>query len=60
VYGGTGYPFAENVSSNLYECTLIDDDTCKVEKLRITGDEPPRLYGQSMVCRLNYNKKVVC
>lgn len=54
-----GYPFAENVSSNLYECTLIDDDTCKIEKLETTGDEAPRLYGQSMVCRLNYNNKVV-
>jgi hypothetical protein len=58
VYGGTGFPFAQNVSSNLYECTLIDDNTCKIELLTIIGDEPPKLYGQSMVCQFNCNQKL--
>lgn len=59
VYGGTGYPFAGNVSSDLYECTLVGDDTCRIEKLQITGESAPKLYGQSSVYRLNYNRDVV-
>ncbi|KAI6183625.1 hypothetical protein M3Y97_00508500 [Aphelenchoides bicaudatus] len=58
VYGGTGFPFAENVSASLYECQIVDDETCRINKLEITGEEPPRLYGQSMVYQLNYKNEI--
>lgn len=58
VYGGTGFPFAENVSSSLYECTLVTEDICRIEKLTIEGNAP-RLYGQSVVHHKNYNGVLV-
>lgn len=51
VYGGTGYPFGSNSSSNIYVCDLL---TGEFDILNVTYDQareidrPAKLYGQAV------------
>ncbi|CAD5214514.1 unnamed protein product [Bursaphelenchus okinawaensis] len=56
LYGGTGFPFGEAISTNLYACTLISPEECTVRKIPIDNPrEAPRVYGHSAVHRHIYN-----
>ncbi|EZA56905.1 hypothetical protein DMN91_001318 [Ooceraea biroi] len=51
VYGGTGVPFGERCSNQLYVCN-VDDGIMKV--VPATGDSPEPQYGQALVCHNPY------
>ncbi|CAF0839649.1 unnamed protein product [Brachionus calyciflorus] len=46
VFGGTGFPFGENLSNNLYICNL---NTLVWKKYELKGQKPLPLYGSSLL-----------
>lgn len=53
VYGGTGVPFHLARSNDLYICNLAESDL-RFKKVEVTGQVPPRLYGQAVFMQDNY------
>ncbi|XP_050451629.1 kelch domain-containing protein 10 homolog isoform X2 [Cataglyphis hispanica] len=51
VYGGTGVPFGESCSNQLYVCN-VNDGTMKI--VPATGDLPEPQYGQALVYHSSY------
>lgn len=47
VYGGTGVPFGESCSNQLYSCNINDGEMLIVNA---TGDFPEPQYGQAVIC----------
>uniref|UniRef100_A0A1I7SWR2 Kelch domain-containing protein 10 n=1 Tax=Bursaphelenchus xylophilus TaxID=6326 RepID=A0A1I7SWR2_BURXY len=52
LYGGTGFPFGQTISTDLYACTLVKPDECSVRKIPIDNPKSaPVVYGHSAVHR---------
>ncbi|KAG7202025.1 hypothetical protein KM043_004710 [Ampulex compressa] len=51
VYGGTGVPFGERCSNQLYACNVTNG---KVTVVPAKGDLPEPQYGQALVCHGSY------
>lgn len=50
VYGGTNYPFGEDVSNKVHQCDLV---TYEWKELVLSGDTLPSVYGASMALIAN-------
>ncbi|XP_012216265.1 kelch domain-containing protein 10 homolog [Linepithema humile] len=51
VYGGTGVPFGESCSNQLYVCN-VDNGTIKI--VPAVGELPEPQYGQALICQSPY------
>ncbi|CAH0391557.1 unnamed protein product [Bemisia tabaci] len=55
VFGGTGAPFGEECSRDLYVCNLAQkDEELSFQVVPTTGDLPEPLYGQGVLLDQNY------
>uniref|UniRef100_A0A915EC35 Kelch domain-containing protein 10 n=1 Tax=Ditylenchus dipsaci TaxID=166011 RepID=A0A915EC35_9BILA len=60
VYGGTGVPFGNSASDDLYKINMSEDGEIQLQKSIITGEEslkPPRIYGHAMCFAQSYDEK---
>ncbi|CAF0761007.1 unnamed protein product [Didymodactylos carnosus] len=51
VFGGTGFPFGEDVSNDLY---ILDLNVLKWSKIKLSDQPPEQVYGSSMLIKNEY------
>ncbi|CAF4719053.1 unnamed protein product [Rotaria sp. Silwood1] len=51
VFGGTGYPFGQNVSNELF---ILDLKRCHWTRCQLRNQQPEQVYGASMIIKNNH------